>query len=57
MVTCLSWESEEISETLTPFEVDDVFNTCIQLAKMGALNGKFKHASTVLYWQRIRKAA
>lgn len=52
-VMALSWESNETSPRLTPIEAEELFQTCFTLAKAGVLNGKFKNACQVLYWQRI----
>lgn len=55
MITHLAWQSKETSTCLTPIEVDELFALCVKLHDMGLLNGKFKHASTPLYWQRLPK--
>lgn len=55
MLRYLTWPSQETSPTLTPEEVDVLFNFTQQMAELGQLsNGKFVGASQPLYWQRIR---
>ena len=39
---------------LTPDEVEELFAFTIKVSELGMLNGKFKHASIALYWQRIK---
>lgn len=54
MISALAWTSNETSPRLTAMEVEELFNFSYELSKIGELNGKFKHASTVVYWQRLK---
>lgn len=55
MLQLFAWQSNETSLLLTSKEVDMLFECCKSLNNVGALNGKFKHACQVIYWQRLPK--
>jgi len=55
IVRCLAWKSAEVASRLLQYEIEELFQSCFQLAQMGALNGKFQNACQVLYWQRLKK--
>lgn len=49
------WQSNDVSTRLTATEVEDLFQTCLALHRMGHLTsgGKFKNTCQALSWQRI----